>query len=115
LHLLGFVEIKNKFQRNMSPPYSGRRMNQARNEREAGGLLLIFSSTLNIESPCSSETSVDFEWSTRRCVPEGGTLEEWQRRRQESFPLPMQLLNAVRNIDNSPAAYWWAEITAAMG
>jgi hypothetical protein len=33
-----------------------------------------YSSTLNMEAICSSETSVDVQWTTRRYIPEDGTL-----------------------------------------
>jgi hypothetical protein len=35
---------------------------------------LGYSSTLEMEATCFSETSVDFEWTTRRYIPEGRTL-----------------------------------------
>jgi hypothetical protein len=37
-----------------------------------------YSSTLKMEVPCSSETSVDFQWSTRRYFPEDITLHTVQ-------------------------------------
>jgi hypothetical protein len=44
--------------------------------RRFGGtfrLLLLppYSSTVKVEASCSSETSVDFQLTTRRCIPEG--------------------------------------------
>jgi hypothetical protein len=36
---------------------------------------LACSSTLKMEAICSSETSVDFQWTTRRYIPEGVTLQ----------------------------------------
>jgi hypothetical protein len=35
---------------------------------------LVYSSTLKMEATCSSETSADFQRSTRRYIPEDGTL-----------------------------------------
>jgi hypothetical protein len=35
-----------------------------------------FSSNLNMEVTCSSETSVDFQWTTRRYIAEGRTLHK---------------------------------------
>jgi hypothetical protein len=43
---------------------------------------LAYSSTLKIEATCSSETSVDFQWTTRRYIPENRTL---QNRRCENL------------------------------
>jgi hypothetical protein len=48
------VDIKSKFQRNMSPPASG--------------------STLKMEATCSSEMSVDFQRNILRYIPEDRTL-----------------------------------------
>jgi hypothetical protein len=36
---------------------------------------LDYSSTLKIEATCSSETSVHFQRTTRRCIPEDRTLQ----------------------------------------
>jgi hypothetical protein len=35
---------------------------------------LVYSSTLKMEATCSSETSVDLQWTTRRYIPEDRTL-----------------------------------------
>jgi hypothetical protein len=35
-----------------------------------------YSSTLKIEAICSSETPVDFERTTQRCIPEDRTLHK---------------------------------------
>jgi hypothetical protein len=34
-------------------------------------------SSVKMEVICSSETSVDFQWTTWRCIPEDKTLEEY--------------------------------------
>jgi hypothetical protein len=34
-----------------------------------------FTSILSMAATCSSETSVEFHWTARRCIPEDGTLE----------------------------------------
>jgi hypothetical protein len=49
----------------------GRRINQAGNQREAGSKpnWSPYSSTLKMEEICSSETSVDFQRTTRRVIP----------------------------------------------
>jgi hypothetical protein len=65
----------------------GRRISQAKNRLEAGSkqnvlfatcftLLscMAYSLTLKMEEICSSETSVDFQWTTQRYIPEGRTL-----------------------------------------
>jgi hypothetical protein len=58
-----------------------RSISQARNQRESrwqAELCLIsclaYASNLKIEATCSSETSVDFERTTRRYIPEDKTL-----------------------------------------
>jgi hypothetical protein len=38
---------------------------------------LAYSSTLKMEARCSSETSVDFQRTTRRYIPEDGTLHSY--------------------------------------
>jgi hypothetical protein len=38
---------------------------------------LTYSSTLKIEATCSSETSVDFQLTTRCYIPEDRTLQRW--------------------------------------
>jgi hypothetical protein len=51
----------------------GRRINQARNQREAGSkqrFTLAYSSTLKIEAICSFETFVHFQRTTRSYIPE---------------------------------------------
>jgi hypothetical protein len=41
---------------------------------KAGGKSAYLS--LKMEVICSSETSVDFQWTTQRCIPEGSTFHE---------------------------------------
>jgi hypothetical protein len=36
---------------------------------------LVYSSTMNIEVTSSSETSVDFRWTTQNYIPEDRTLQ----------------------------------------
>jgi hypothetical protein len=48
----------------------GRRISQARNQRESGSKQR---STLKMEATCSSEMSVDFQRTTRRFIPEDQT------------------------------------------
>jgi hypothetical protein len=43
----------------------------------AGFLLGLFS-TLKIDAMCSSETSIDIQWTTRRYIPEDSTLNLWR-------------------------------------
>jgi hypothetical protein len=57
----------------------GRRISQARNQSESRWQAevvpcLDYSSTLKMEVTCSSETSVFFQWNTRRYVPKDRTL-----------------------------------------
>jgi hypothetical protein len=58
----------------------GQRISQARNQREAGNMqskpiyCLAYSSILKKDATWSSETSVDFQWTTYRYVPEDRAL-----------------------------------------
>jgi hypothetical protein len=52
-------------------------MSEIRNQREVSSKqnftqvsCLAYSSTLKMEATCSSETSLDFHWTTRRYIPE---------------------------------------------
>jgi hypothetical protein len=61
-----------------------RRISQARNQYEAGGRriftlvsCLAYYSKLKIEATCSSKTSVDFQWTTRRYIPKNRTLQNF--------------------------------------
>jgi hypothetical protein len=51
----------------------GRRINQARNQHESCSL--AYSSTLKMEATCFSETSVDFQQTTRHYIPEDRTFQ----------------------------------------
>jgi hypothetical protein len=53
------------------------RISRARNQHEsrAVGFLLGYFSTLKMEAIYSSETSVDFQWTTRRYIPEDSTRQ----------------------------------------
>jgi hypothetical protein len=58
----------------------GRRISQASIHREASGkqvhsnLLFGLLLGLKMEETCSSKTSIDFQWTTRRYIPENRTL-----------------------------------------
>jgi hypothetical protein len=62
--------------RNMSSSSLSQTKNQ--HEAESKKCLLVYSltysSSLNMEATCSSETPVDFQRTARCCVPERGTL-----------------------------------------
>jgi hypothetical protein len=49
--------------------FSVRTRGQARNQHEAGWSFLAYFFTLKMEAICSSETSVDSLWTTRRYTP----------------------------------------------
>jgi hypothetical protein len=57
----------------MSSPCSGSKNKPSKNQREAGSKQS--SSTLQMEATCSSETSDDFERTTRCYIPEDRTLD----------------------------------------
>jgi hypothetical protein len=50
----------------------GQRMSEARKQHKPGSKQS--SSTLNMEATCSSETSVDFQWTTRHYIPQDRTF-----------------------------------------
>jgi hypothetical protein len=77
------VECKPLFWRNTSPPSSGFKNKPSRRPAWNRSLLATFFalvswlacfSTLQMEAKFSSETSVDFQPTTRHCVPENGTI-----------------------------------------
>jgi hypothetical protein len=53
------------------------RIIRARNQRESGWFLTRLISTLKIEEICSSETSVDLQRTTGRCIQEESTLRDY--------------------------------------
>jgi hypothetical protein len=61
------------FRRICRPHLQGRRISQARNQREVAELCLTYSLTLKMEMTCFSEMSVDFQWTTGHYTPEGRT------------------------------------------
>jgi hypothetical protein len=85
LHLLGYnavycIESQPAFQRNLSSPSSGPKNKPMK--KPAWNLTptfilvscLAYHSTLKIEETCSSETSVDFQQTTRRHIPDDRPL-----------------------------------------
>jgi hypothetical protein len=46
---------------------------------------LAYSSTLNMEVTRSSEMSVDFQWTIRRCVPEDRTVHNHSCENRRSY------------------------------
>jgi hypothetical protein len=61
----------------MSPPSPVSKISQARNQCESrwqAEPYLAYFLTWKMETTCSSETSVDFQWTTWRYIPEDRTL-----------------------------------------
>jgi hypothetical protein len=88
----------------MSPPSSESKNKYSRNEREGGSSAelatcfalvswLTYFSTLRMEATCSSETSVDFQRTTRRYIPEDRTLHNHLYENLKSY-----LLNIFNSI-----------------
>jgi hypothetical protein len=48
---------------------------------------LAYSSTMNMETICSSQTSVDFQRTTTRYIPRGRTLQNHRRENLKSYSL----------------------------
>jgi hypothetical protein len=77
------VDCKPPFWRNTSPPFSGLKNKPSRRPAWNRALLATFFvlvsclacfSTLQMEAKFSSETSVDFQPTTRHCILEDGTI-----------------------------------------
>jgi hypothetical protein len=69
------IESQLTFQSNMLPTSSCPSIRQARNKRDAGSNQSSASCWfLKMEATCSSEMSVDFQWTIWRDIPEGSTM-----------------------------------------
>jgi hypothetical protein len=94
--LLGYntvwsVENQPAFRRNILPPSSGSK-NKVSKKPELclpPAFTLVscsaYSSTLKMEAICSSETSVDFQRTTQRYIPEDGTLHNHRCENLKSY------------------------------
>jgi hypothetical protein len=77
------LKVNRRFGRTCRLHLQGRRISRARKQRERLCLppaftlvpFSAYSPTLKMEATCSSETSVDFQRTTRSYIPEDGTLE----------------------------------------
>jgi hypothetical protein len=94
-HLLGYnavqsVESQPTFRRNILPPFSGSKNKQAELCLPPAYTLVSCSayfSTMKMEAICSSETSVDFQRTTRRHTPEDSTLHYHRCENLKSYKL----------------------------
>jgi hypothetical protein len=59
----------------------------------------LFSSTLNMETICSSETSVDTQWTTRRYIPEVVTLHNHRCENLKSYTVYVLFENVLSSRD----------------
>jgi hypothetical protein len=75
-----------------------RRISQARNQREAGS-----KHSLKMEAACSSETLVDFQWTTWRYIPEDRTLHNYAVR--TSNHTCIRNVSIIRQVLNKPMRY----------
>jgi hypothetical protein len=57
------------------------------------GFLLTYASTLKIEAMCSSETPVEFQWTTQRYIPENRDLHNHRCENLKSFTLTSSFCN----------------------
>jgi hypothetical protein len=75
--LCSLLKVNRRFGGTCHHNIQGQRISQAGNQRLLSATMvycLAFSSTLKMEATCSSETSVDFQRTTRRYIPEDRTL-----------------------------------------
>jgi hypothetical protein len=82
--------VNRRFGKNISPPSSGSRISQARNNlclpcAFTQVCCLAYSSALKMEAISSSETSVDTQRTTRRYIPEDCTLHNHRCENLESY------------------------------
>jgi hypothetical protein len=75
----------------------GRKISRARNQRERWFLAQIIFSTLKMEATCFSETSADTQRTTRRYIPEDGTLHNHRCENLTSYIIRI----SVRPAENS--------------
>jgi hypothetical protein len=81
--LLGYtpcsrLKVNRRFGGTRRPHHHSRIISRAWKQVASRAFTLVscstYSSILNMEAICSSETSVDFQWTTRRYIPEDRTL-----------------------------------------
>jgi hypothetical protein len=68
------LEINGRFGGICRLHFQARRIRPSKGQPEAGSKQTAYSLTLKMEAKFSSETSVDFQWSTQRYIPEARTL-----------------------------------------
>jgi hypothetical protein len=58
----------------------------------------VYYSSLMMDAICSSETSVDFQWSTRRYIPEDNNLHNYRHENFKSYMTQMLFNNGWKRI-----------------
>jgi hypothetical protein len=72
------LKVNQRFRGTFRLCLQDRIIRQAKNECEAGSKIMVsclaYFSALKMEATCTSETSVNFQRTTRLCIPDGRTL-----------------------------------------
>jgi hypothetical protein len=79
--LCSSLKVNGRFRGTCHLHLQSRRLQHEAGSRQSSSL--AYSSTLKMKETCSSETSVDFKRTTRRCIPEDTTLHNrrWENLR----------------------------------
>jgi hypothetical protein len=107
------LKINWRFGRTCHLHLQGRRISEARNQREESSKLvscLAYSSTLKLETTCSPETSVDFQRTTRHFIPEDKTLHNYRCENLRSYLFKIYL-NTVFPVKVKPFLFRISDYT----
>jgi hypothetical protein len=96
------LKVNRRFGGPCSVHLQGRRISQGRNQHEAGSKQSVpeevsfkaYSLILMMEVTCSSETSVDFQLTTRRYIPEDSSRRNYRCENLKSYET-IRILRAV--------------------
>jgi hypothetical protein len=99
------LRVSRRFGRTYRLHVQGRKINRARNQRESRWQAelvscLAYFLTLKMEAICSSETSVGSQWTTRRYIPEDGTIHNHRIENLKSYNVKLmsKIINDIWNM-----------------